>query len=77
MTPVVGDIFRGLGLKRAADLPPIEPLDRDSLCARVGLHPDIRPVRPQTEPPMTYLRIDGPQPERPRTWRAGPEGTAR
>lgn len=69
---MVGDIFKSIGLKRQE---PVETLDRDALCARVGLPAQPRP-RPSS-PPAVYLRLDGPQPLPPRNWRAGVERPGR
>jgi hypothetical protein len=74
---VVGDLFKGLGRKREADA--VEPLDQDSICARIG-EPRI-PVTPMSTQPQAnvcYLRVDGPQaPVAPRNWRAGTQGSSR
>jgi hypothetical protein len=67
---MVGDIFRGIG-KRRGD--PIEQLDRDALYARVG--PPPAPKQPAEA--GAYIRMDGPRPAQPRTWRAGTEGSGR
>lgn len=67
---MVGDIFRGIG-KRRGD--PIEHLDRDALYARVG--PPPAPKQPAEA--GAYIRMDGPRPAQPRTWRAGTEGSGR
>ena len=67
---MVGDIFRGIGKKRGD---PIEQLDRDALYARLG--PPPAPKQPRE--PGAYIRMDGPRPAQPRTWRAGNEGPGR
>ena len=67
---MVGDIFKSIG-KRRGD--PIEQLDRDALYARVG--PPPAPKQPAEA--GIYIRVDGPRPAQPRTWRAGTEGSGR
>lgn len=67
---MVGDIFKSIG-KRRGD--PIEQLDRDALYARVGPPPAPK----QSAEAGIYIRVDGPRPAQPRTWRAGTEGSGR
>lgn len=76
MTPVVGDLFRGLGRKR--DATPIEPLDMDSICARIGGPKlPVVPVNAAAQSNVCYIRVDGPKPAPARNWRGSPEASAR
>jgi hypothetical protein len=74
---VVGDLFKGLGRKRETDA--VEPLDRDSIRARIGgpKEPAIA-MSAQPQANVCYIRVDGPQPPvAPRNWRAGTQGSSR
>lgn len=64
MTDVFVHLFRDTGGRRRED--PVEMLDQDALRARIGECAPRAAPRPRDE---VILRVDGPRPSTPRTWR--------
>lgn len=64
----VGGIWRTLGLRRTQCDPPIEALDLDALCKRVGARQE-RPCENERRDGRAYVRVDAPRPLPRRSWR--------